>query len=143
MRPSLPHESVAQLGYLPRLEADHLDPRIAIGALLLLFCLVGSGAAMLLGAVFRNEGPALGTSLGLGLGLAAVGGAMMPLEIMGEPVRTIAKFTPHSWGYEGFAELVRHGGGIVDIAPQLGVLAAFAAVLFALGAWQLRRAIVS
>lgn len=117
---------------------DWGDPLGAV-ALLLLFCLIGSGAAMLLGALFRTEGPAIGAALGLGLGLAAVGGAMVPLEVLSGPVRQLSRFTPHAWGYEGFSELVRHGGRIGDILPQLGVLAGFAVVLFGLGIWQLRR----
>lgn len=111
-------------------------------ALLVLFCLVASGVAMLLGAVFGNEGAARGVALGLGLGLAAVGGVMVPLEVLGDPARALARFTPHAWAYEGFAELVRRGGGIADIALPLGVLAGFAVVLFTLGVWQLRRSIV-
>lgn len=120
---------------------DWGDP-LGAAALLVLFCLVASGVAMLLGAVLRNEGPALGVCLGLGLGLGAAGGAMVPLELLGDTARTVARFTPHSWAYQGFTELVRHGGGVTDIAPQLGVLAGFAVVLFTLGARWLRRGIV-
>lgn len=119
---------------------DWGDP-VGAAAVLVLFCLVGSGAAMLVGSLFRDEGPALGVAMGLGLGLAAVGGTMLPLELLAEPVRVIARFTPHAWGYEAFAELTRHGAGVTDIAPELGVLAGFAVVLFGLGTWRLRRAI--
>jgi ABC-2 type transport system permease protein len=119
---------------------DWGDP-LGAAALLLLFCLVGSGAAMLLGSLFRSEGPALGVAMALGLGLAGVGGTMLPLELLSEPMQRVARFTPHAWGYEGFAELVRHGGRFTDILPQLGVLAAFAVVLFGLGVWRLRRSI--
>lgn len=121
---------------------DWGDPAGA-AALLVVYCLVGSGAAMLLGSLFREEGPAIGVALGLGLGLGALGGTMLPLELMSDSLRTIARFTPHAWGYEGFAELVRFGGGIGDILPQLGVLSAYAAVLFALGIWRLHRAVTT
>ncbi|MEU8245353.1 hypothetical protein [Nonomuraea sp. NPDC048916] len=47
-----------------------------------------------------------------------------------------------AWGYDGFAELVRHGAGLPDILSQLGVLAAYAAVLLTLGIWRLRRALI-
>jgi ABC-2 type transport system permease protein len=113
------------------------DP-LGAAALLTAFCLVGSGAAMLVGGLFNNEGAALGAALGLGLGLAAAGGVMVPLEQLGDTARAVARFTPHSWAYEGFAELVRHGGTAADIGPQLGMLAVFAVVLFTLGVWSLR-----
>ncbi|QSB12711.1 ABC transporter permease [Natronosporangium hydrolyticum] len=119
---------------------DWGDP-IGAAAVLVLFCLVGSGAAMLLGALFRNEGAAMGVGMGLGLGLAALGGTMLPLELLSDQVQTIAKATPHAWGYEAYSELVRHGGTVTDILPQLGALAGFAAVLFTLGAWQLQRSL--
>ncbi|GIH92318.1 ABC transporter permease [Planobispora siamensis] len=116
------------------------DP-VGATVLLLVFSLVGGGAAMLLGSVFRSPGPPGAVALVLGLGLAGLGGSMMPLESFGETMRTLAHLTPHAWGYEGFARLVRHGDTLPGILPQLGVLSGYAAVLLALGAWRLRRAL--
>jgi ABC-2 type transport system permease protein len=79
----------------------------------------------------------------LGLGLAALGGSMVPLEIFSPTMRTVAHITPHAWANDGFAELVRHGGNVLDIAPQLGVLLGYAAVLFLAGTWFLRRRLMS
>ncbi|WP_152191806.1 ABC transporter permease [Georgenia satyanarayanai] len=109
--------------------------------LLLVFGAVATGAAMLLGALMDHEGAANGVAVGLGLVLAALGGCMFPLELMPDTLRTVAHVTPHAWGYEAFAEIQRHDGGLADIAPQLGVLAAMAAVLVLLGAWALRRSV--
>jgi ABC-2 type transport system permease protein len=39
------------------------------------------------------------------------------------------------------AALVGHGASVAGIPPQLGALAAFAAVLLGLAAWRLRRAL--
>ena len=114
------------------------DPLGAI-AVLVLFALVGSGAAMLSGALFRNEQQAAGLGVLLGLGLAAVGGCMVPVEIFPGAMKTIAQFTPHYWAVDAFADLVRRNGNIVDILPQLGVLAAFAVVFMALATWRLQR----
>jgi ABC-2 type transport system permease protein len=114
------------------------DP-LGAAALLALFALAASGAAMLMGAVFRTEQQAGGFGIMLGLVLAALGGSMMPIELFSDTMRTVAKFTPHAWANEGFAELVRRDGGLLDIAPQLGVLAGYAVGLFAVGAWLLRR----
>ncbi|MGP3912338.1 ABC transporter permease [Nonomuraea sp. 10N515B] len=116
------------------------DP-VAAGALLLVFALVGSGAATLIGALLRTEGSALALASTVGLGLAALGGTMVPLESFGDTMRAVAHLTPHAWGYEAFAELVRHGANLIDILPSLAVLAAYAAALFALGLWRLRRAL--
>ena len=43
---------------------------------------------------------------------------------------------------QGFADLVRRDGGLVDILPELGVLAVFAAVTLSLATRLLHRATV-
>ena len=114
------------------------DPLGAV-AVVVLFAFVGSGAAMLSGSIFRNEQQAGGLGVLLGLGLAAVGGAMVPIELFPDTMQTVARFTPHAWAIDAFAELVRRDGGFLDILPQLGVLAAFAAFFLALATWRLHR----
>ncbi|MFE1101008.1 ABC transporter permease [Nocardiopsis alba] len=113
------------------------DP-LAISAVVAAFCLVGAGTAMLIGSLCRSEGGALAAALVVGLGAAGAGGTMVPLEALSGPSRTAAYATPHAWGYEAFSELIRHGGGILDILPQLGALCGFAVVLFGLGAWRMK-----
>jgi ABC-2 type transport system permease protein len=114
------------------------DPLGAV-AILIVFALVGAGAAMLMGSVFHNDQQAGGLGVLLALGLAALGGSMVPIEIFPESIQTVAKFTPHSWAIDAFAELVRRDGTLVDILPQLGVLIGFAAVLILVATWRLRR----
>lgn len=114
---------------------------VASVTLLLVFCLVGAGAAMVTGAVFRTEQQAGGIAIFLGLGLGALGGSMVPLEVFSPGMRAVAHLTPHAWANEAFAELVRRGGGLTDIAPQLAVLLGYAVVLFAIGTWALRRSL--
>jgi ABC-2 type transport system permease protein len=119
---------------------DWGDP-LGAGALLVVFAAAASGAAMVMGAAFRSEQAAAGVGVMLGLSLAALGGSMLPIELFSDPVRRLAHVTPHAWANEGFAELVRRGGGLLDILPQLAVLAGYAAGLLLLGAWLLRRAL--
>lgn len=114
------------------------DPLGAL-AILVVFALVGAGAAMLMGSLFHNDQQAGGLGVLFSLGLAALGGAMVPIEIFPEGMQTVAKLTPHAWAIDAFAELVRRDGTIVDILPQLGVLAGFAAALLLLATWRLHR----
>jgi ABC-2 type transport system permease protein len=102
------------------------------------FSAVAAGAAMLIGSLIDNDGAAGGIGVGLGLVLAALGGCMLPLELFPATLRTIAHITPHAWAYDAFAKIQRHDAGLVDILPQLGVLAAMAAVLLVAGTWTLR-----
>ncbi|MEW2355012.1 ABC transporter permease [Spirillospora sp. NPDC029432] len=108
----------------------------------LMFCLVGSGAAMVAGAVLRTEQQAGAIGVLLGLGLAALGGSMMPLEFFSPAMMAVARLTPHAWGNEALAELTRHGGGLADVLPELAVLGAYALVLFTAGTYLLRRSLM-
>ncbi|HET9259824.1 MAG TPA: ABC transporter permease, partial [Acidimicrobiia bacterium] len=118
-------------------QVDWGDP---FGAILILVALsgVGAGAGMLLGATFSNEQQAAGVGIMVSLGLAALGGAMFPLDLFPATMQRIAHVTPHAWALDGYAELVRRGGTTMDILPELGVLLTYAVVLLALAAWRLR-----
>jgi ABC-2 type transport system permease protein len=112
------------------------DP-VGAGALVLAFSAVGAGVAMLIGAVADNAEQAGSLGVFAGLGVAAIGGSMVPPEIFPEPMATISWLTPHRWALDGFRELIA-GGGISDILVQLGVVAGAAAVVLAIATWRLR-----
>jgi ABC-2 type transport system permease protein len=116
---------------------------LAVAAVVVLFTLVATGAGILLGTLFRNEQQAIGISLLLGMGLGALGGCMVPLEVFSPAMKTIAHITPQAWGNDAFAKLAGDSATILAILPQLGVLAAYAAVLLALATWRLRRVLIT
>lgn len=116
---------------------DWGDP-LGAAALVVLVAAVSAAAAMVFGTVFSNPDQASGVGVIVALGLAALGGAMLPLELFSDGLRTVARFTPHYWAVEGFGQLVRHDRGVADILPQLGMLAAWAGVLLTLATWRMR-----
>ncbi|NGY66530.1 ABC transporter permease [Lentzea sp. NEAU-D13] len=118
------------------------DP-LGAAALLCAFALVSGGAGLLLGALCRTQQQSTGAGILLGLGLAAFGGCMVPIEFFSPTLRTVAFATPHGWANDAFAVLTRHGGNFLTVLPHLAVLLAFALVLFTLGAWRLRRAVTA
>lgn len=105
------------------------------------FGLVAAGLALVVGVVMDAEGPASGVSVGAGLLLAAIGGAMVPLELFSDGLRRVAMLTPHAWAYEALAEIQRRDGSLLDVLPQLGVLVAMAVVVLTIGAVLLRRSL--
>ena len=110
-------------------------------ATFLLFALGASGVGMLMGSIFANDQQAGGIGVMLGIGLGALGGCMIPLSIMkifSETLWKVAHVTPHAWGNEAFEELILRHGTITDILVPLAILAGFAVVMMALGAWRLR-----
>jgi len=120
-------------------QVDWGDP-LGAAAIMILFAAVAAGTAMLMGTLFRNDQQAGGVGVMAGLGVAALGGCMIPPELFSPTMQTVSKVTPHAWALDGFAVLVREEGTILDILPQLGVLAAFAVVLVAIASYRLRRA---
>ncbi len=109
------------IGSLLAFGVDWGDPWAA-AALLIAFSLVGAGGGMLLGSVLDNDEQGGSFGVFVGLGLAAIGGAMVPIEVFPETMQTVARFTPHAWAIEGFSDLIRHDGGLADVTPELGVL---------------------
>ncbi|MEN8113479.1 MAG: ABC transporter permease, partial [Actinomycetota bacterium] len=103
------------------------------------FALAGTGAGMLLGSAFENENQAGGIAVFLSMMLAALGGSMAPLEIFPDVMVTIAHVTPHAWGNDAFATLVRHGGGVADVATEILVLTGYGLVLIAVASVVFRR----
>jgi ABC-2 type transport system permease protein len=110
-------------------------------AVIVLFALVGTGAAMTVGVFSRNADQASALGVVLGMVLGAVGGAMVPLELFDEPMASLALLTPHAWAIDAFRDLVFRGASVMDILRQLGVLLVYAGVLVVLGTWGLRRSL--
>lgn len=119
---------------------DWGNPLLA-GLILAVFSAVAAAAAMVIGSVLDNDSAASGIGVGLGLVLAGLGGSMVPPEFFSESLQAVSRVTPHRWAYDAFAEIQRHDGGLTDILPQLGVLAAMATGLLVLGALLLRRSL--
>ncbi|MFW6091128.1 MAG: ABC transporter permease [Actinomycetota bacterium] len=107
-------------------------------AVIAVFAAVAAGAAMLIGALMANAEQTAAITVLVGLVLGALGGTMFPLELFGSTMSTVAHVTPHAWGIDALTEMGRHGATLVEVLPQLGVLAAMAVVLAGLAAWRLR-----
>jgi ABC-2 type transport system permease protein len=118
------------------------DP-LAVTVLVAAFSLVGTGVGMLLGSALNNDQQASGIGVMTSLALAALGGAMVPIEIFSDTMKTVAHFTPHAWALDGFREIQFRSGGLADIILELGVLSAMAAVLLTIAIRALRRQITT
>lgn len=105
---------------------------------LALFAAVAAGTAMLIGAIMENDEQAAGITVMAGLALGALGGTMLPLELYNSTMNTVAHVTPHAWAIDAFTQMGRHGATLVDVLPEVGVLAGMAAVLIVLASWRLR-----
>ena len=114
---------------------------VASVLVLVAFCAVAAGSAMLIGSLFDNEGTASGVGVGAGLVVAALGGCMVPLEFFPDTLQTVAHITPHAWAYDAFAEIQRRSGGVGDVLTELAVLVAMAIAVLVAGSVALRRSL--
>jgi ABC-2 type transport system permease protein len=130
------------VGTLVLFGVDWGDPGAGI-AVVVLFSLVGTGAAMLMGSSLHNAEQAGALGVFIGLAFAALGGCMVPIEFFPPFMVTVAHFTPHAWALDAFDEILREGGTVADIGPELGVLAVFAAALLAIATVAFRRRIIA
>jgi ABC-2 type transport system permease protein len=119
-------------------DASWGDP-VATAAVVVVFSGAAGGAGMLVGTLARTASQAGAVGIGLGIGLGALGGSMVPLEVMPDALQRVAQVTPHAWANMAFAEIVRRDGGVTDVLFELGVLAGFAVVLLGLAVLALQR----
>lgn len=99
------------------------------------FALCATALSFALATRIRTEGQAGQLTTLLSLGLASLGGAWWPLYIVPDFMKIIGHFSPIAWAMDGFHDLLFYGGTLVDVLPELGILLAISAVLFAIGIW--------
>jgi len=116
---------------------------VAAAALIGMWALVGTGAGMASGALFRTpeQASAIGPALGITFGM--LGGCMWPLEIVPQSVRMVGHATPHAWAVDAWVTVLSRGGSLADIAGYLAILAGYAVALLAFASLRLRRSLVT
>jgi linearmycin/streptolysin S transport system permease protein len=107
--------------------------------LLLLWCLVGAGAGMMAGTLFRTPEQASAIGPVVGITFAMLGGCMWPLSIVSATMRAIGHATPQAWAVDAWTNLLASHGTIATIWHQLGILALFALGFFAVATVRSRR----
>ena len=114
-----------------------VDAGVIASAVVSLFCysLFGLAFGFLIGQVTSNELVMNAASNIIGLIISFLGGVWISLDLVGEPVATIAKFTPTYYYNEALhAAFDAAGGGFVaEVATNLGIVCLFALALFAVG----------
>jgi ABC-2 type transport system permease protein len=107
--------------------------------LVLLWCLVGAGAGMLAGTLFRTPEQASAIGPVVGITFAMLGGCMWPLSIVSPVMREVGHATPQAWAVDAWTNVLSGHGTIATIWHQLAVLAVFALAFFAIATLRSRR----
>ena len=116
---------------------------LAALALLVVWCLVGAGAGMVAGTIFRTPEQAGAMGPIVGIVFAMLGGCMWPLSIVSNTMREVGHITPQAWAVDAWTNLLSNHGDIATISHELGVLALFALGLFAIATLRLKAMLAS
>jgi ABC-2 type transport system permease protein len=92
----------------------------------------------LLAALARTYAQIDALSMLIIMPLAALGGAMWPIEITPPFMQSIALFLPTGWAMRGFHDIITRGLGLQEVLLEAGVLVAFGVVFLAIGVWRFR-----
>ena len=111
---------------------------VTTAAILALFGLVATGCSMLLGSLVNRTDAANAIGITAALTLAALGGAMAPVEVFPDTMQTIARATPHFWAIDGLQASISTGTITATWRP-LAMLATIAAVVLTLATALFRR----
>ncbi len=97
-----------------------------------------TGLGVLVAALARTQAQVGALVSILLLAMSMLGGSFVPRWVMPPAMQTVGLLTPHAWAIDAYQMLMVQGLGLGDILPQVGALAVFALVFFAVGAWRFR-----
>ena len=115
-----------------------VDPAGFIVLSLALILAITGYAALVYGGVSTERQGATISSVLL-LIFAFAGGSFIQVGDLPAVMQRFAPISPFYWGTTGYQTLIRDGGGLSDVLPNAGVLAALGVVLLAAGATLLQR----
>jgi len=111
---------------------------LALAVMIVAFVFCITCFSMLLAALARSYAQIDALSTLIILPLAALGGAMWPIEIVPPFMQQIALFLPTGWAMRGFHDIITRGLGLADVLPEAGVLLAFGVAFLAIGVWRFK-----
>jgi ABC-2 type transport system permease protein len=106
---------------------------LGFAVLALALILAVTGTAALIYGVARNERQGATLSAVAFMVFAFVGGSFIQIGDLPAALQRIAPFTPFYWANRGFQVLLQDGGGLVDVLPRVGVLAAIGSIGLVVG----------
>ena len=102
------------------------------------FLLVPVSLGLLTASLGYNTVTQGGIHVALAMILGFFGGTIVPVFLMPDWGQFLSHFTPHFWAITGLHELMG-GGSIVDVIPNIAVLAAYSFIPLCLGFWNFNR----
>jgi len=101
---------------------------LGFAALALALIVAVTGTAALIYGLARNQRQGATLASVVYMVFAFVGGSFIRTDGLPALLQRMAPFTPFHWANRGFETLLHDGGGLVDVLPRIGLLAAFGLV---------------
>ena len=117
---------------------DYLREPVATLLLAVTMSLWTASLGLLIGVLAKTEDQVIIFSMIPMFILSGMGGAWMPLEITGEAFQTIGHLLPTAWAMDGIQNIIVRGLGLESALLPVGIMAAYAVVLFALAVWRFK-----
>jgi len=112
-------------------------PLLFLGMVSIAVCF--TGIMMTVSVMGRTESAVAGSSWGVMMPFAMVGGGMIPLIAMPEWLVTVSAVSPFRWAITAIEGAVWRGFGLVDMLAPCGILIGIGVVFFTLGVAVFRR----
>jgi ABC-2 type transport system permease protein len=117
---------------------DWGDP-LAATLLIVTTDIAAAAAGIFLGVVGRNPDRTASMAPIIGVGLAVIGGCVIPLELFPGSLLGVAHAVPQFWAVSGWQSLIFDGSGVGGVVGDLAVLASMAVTLFVVAILVFRR----
>jgi len=96
------------------------------------------GMSLLIASFARTAEQATIAAGGTNIILGALGGIMVPKQVMPAAMQPITRFSPMGWGLDAFVDVFARQATSASIAPACAALLLFGVVALALGTYRLR-----
>ena len=100
--------------------------------------LAALGLSLLIASLARTSEQATIAAGGINIILGALGGIMVPKQVMPAAMQPITHFSPMGWGLDAFVDVFARQGSIANVAVQCIALVVFGLLALALGVHRLR-----
>ncbi|HYS14080.1 MAG TPA: ABC transporter permease, partial [Burkholderiaceae bacterium] len=127
---------------VPLVGGDALSLAVNLAALLLVASatsFAALGLALLVASLARTAEQATIGAGGANIILGALGGIMVPKQVMPAAMQSITKLSPMGWGLDAFVDVFARQAGVAEVALGSLTLVAFGAITLALGVGRLQR----
>ena len=121
---------------VPLLGGQRLDMGDAPAAVALLsasISVAAIGYGLMVAAFCRTGEQATAFGAASVLILGALGGIMVPKQVMPEAMQGLTLLSPMSWGLEGFLDIFVRGGGVREVLGEAWRMLAFGGLCFGIG----------